>query len=190
MRQPNTTRTVTWRRIRDFECIEEATFAYADLGYRFAGTVLGAESGLPLRVNYEVVWDENWGVQQCEIAQTCGGVHRSCSIRATDQQWFINGDHDAALDGCVDLDLGISPSTNTSAINRMALRVGQTQAVSVAYVSFPDLAVIRAQQSYERLSLQRYIYQNIDSGFTAALDVDSDGLTLLYHGVWDRLAEA
>ena len=119
MLQTNAIDTVTWRRIKDLRSVEEAKLEASDVGYRFAGTILSAESGLPLRQKYEISWDRDWRAQQCAIEQMFGGVHSLCALRNTGQRWFVNGVEDSALDGCVDIDLGISPSTNTSAINRL-----------------------------------------------------------------------
>ena len=49
-----------------------------------------------------------------------------------------------------------SPSTNALPIRRMALKVGETRAVTAAWVRFPSLQVQRPEQSYEHLAEERY----------------------------------
>ena len=90
------------------------------------------------------------------------------------------------LDGCIDADLEWSPSTNTLPIRRLGLAVGESRAVTAAWLRFPSLQVQRIDQSYERLAENRYRYR---SGlFTADLAVDDDGIVLQYGVNWKAVA--
>jgi hypothetical protein len=103
------------------------------------------------------------------------------------------------LDGCIDVDLGISPVTNTLAINRLKLEVGQQADVTTAWVRFPEsgsdaLSISPLAQRYRRLRGQRYLYQSGDSyddlSYQAILDVDDLGLITHYEGGWERETES
>ena len=65
---------------------------------------------------------------------------------------------------------------------------GQVEEIAVAWVRFPSLDIVRARQSYERLSGRTYRYRSLGSGFTAEIDVDEIGLTVRYEGIWERVA--
>jgi len=122
------------------------------------------------------------------INQCFRGVPRTCKIQKEHRRWFVDGVYRPDLDHCDDVDLNLTPSTNTSAIRRANLAIGETARIVVAYVSFPELLVTTELQSYERTSDRQYLYRSLTTDFTAYVDVDEDGLVVLYHGIWRRIA--
>jgi uncharacterized protein len=95
-----------------------------------------------------------------------------------------------SLTGCIDVDLELTPITNTLPINRLKLAIGRREEIAVAWIRFPSLEIVHALQSYERLSDRTYRYRSLGSGFTANIDVDEIGLTIRYEGIWERIAKA
>ncbi len=96
------------------------------------------------------------------------------------------------LDGCLDIDVYPSPFTNTLPIRRLpALAPGAPVAIAVAYVTLPELTVRPAPQEYTLLERQpdgaRWRFRSLDSGFTAELPVDAEGLVRDYPGIARRL---
>ena len=92
-----------------------------------------------------------------------------------------------ALDGCRDVDLEISPSTNTLPIRRLQPQVGKTAPARAAWVRFPSLAVEPLDQTYERIGETSWRYRSGD--FEAELDVDADGLVVRYGDLWEAVAK-
>lgn len=96
-----------------------------------------------------------------------------------------------ALDGCLDVDIRITPSTNTLPIRRLNLAAGESRNILVAYVPLPegagDFAARPVGQRYTCLEAgRRYRYEGLDSGFTAELAVDAAGVVLDYPGLFRR----
>ena len=90
--------------------------------------------------------------------------------------------------GALDVDLTVSPSTNTLPIRRLARRLepGQAADLQMAWVQFPDLEVTSSAQRYQRLAPDRWRFSTGD--FQADLLVDPDGLVLDYQGLFRSLA--
>jgi uncharacterized protein len=95
-----------------------------------------------------------------------------------------------AMNGAVDLDYA-SPFTNTIAIKRLALKDLQSETIQVVFVHLPDL---RPTLVLQRYTLKRsnqnevvYRYEGLNSGFTADITVDSDGLVIEYPGLAKRV---
>jgi hypothetical protein len=86
-----------------------------------------------------------------------------------------------------DIDLAVTPATNTLPIRRLNLEVGQSQEVTAAWLKFPDLTLEILPQLYTRLGPQRYHYQS-GTGFSAELLVDDLGVVTVYPGGWERAA--
>jgi hypothetical protein len=91
------------------------------------------------------------------------------------------------LSDAIDLDLAITPFTNTLPIRRLDLAVGDEGDVTAAYVSFPDLEVNIDEQRYTRLDEDVYLYESLDSDFSREITVDLDGIVVEYPGLFERL---
>jgi len=184
------TRAVIWRRVLDDKSFELATLARLGDGYRLTGQAILAEAGVPMRVDYQITCDRNWYTRAADVRQMLGANVRRLAFVVEGDTWRCNSAAMPALDGCTDIDLGISPSTNALPINRLALAVGETQAIRAAWVRFPECDVVAAGQSYERLEVGSYRYRSLSSDFTALLDVDDLGLPIVYEKIWERIAVA
>ena len=131
-------RTIVWERFEDHATIELMVLSRAAEGYRFDGHVLGAEQGRPLRVEYRIDCDPDWQTVACTIEQTFGEDATRLVLQRDSDTWSVNGTIDPALAECSDVDLGISPSTNTLPIRRLGLSIGERRDLRAAWVRFPD----------------------------------------------------
>jgi uncharacterized protein len=97
------------------------------------------------------------------------------------------------LDGALDCDLGLSPLTNSMpALRHRLLEEDGSVDLLMAWVSVPDLGVHASRQRYtalrDRSGGGRLIrFESLDSGFTAELAFDADGLVVDYPGIGRQL---
>jgi hypothetical protein len=91
------------------------------------------------------------------------------------------------LDGCIDVDISVSPFTNTLPIRRLGLAPDTSDDVVVVYLDVPALTARPSRQRYTCLGPGRYLFESLQTGFRAELSVDADGLVLDYHGLFRRL---
>lgn len=159
-----------------------------DSGLSLVGTILGAEAGVPVRIEYRVLTDANGLTTAVHVRDLRGFEGRTLALaRDAKGAWTVDGKPARALRGCADIDLGCSPSTNTLPIRRLRLGVGASQTIRAAWVRFPDLAVEKAEQTYARLDDATWHYAS--GTFEADLIVDDDGLVAEY-AEWRRTALA
>jgi uncharacterized protein len=93
------------------------------------------------------------------------------------------------LKGAIDVDLPVTPFTNTLPIRRLDLSAGQSAEIRVVYIHLPDFAVTTDPQRYTCLEQGRhYRYESLDSDFVREIDIDKDGLVVTYPGLFRRLA--
>jgi hypothetical protein len=90
------------------------------------------------------------------------------------------------LDGCIDPDISMTPFTNTVAIRRLGLTVGEAAEISVAYILVPELSLRAAPQLYTRLAERLWRFDGLDIDFTADLTVDEEGFVMEYPGLFRR----
>jgi uncharacterized protein len=183
-----TTRRVAWRRTDEILADEHCTLTVRGGGLSLIGTVLGSEDGLPIRVEYRVLADGAGLTSAVHVRDLRGFDQRTLTVeRSTKGAWTVNGAATSALKGCTDIDLGISPSTNTLPVRRLRLGVGATATIKAAWVRFPELDVVKAAQTYTRLD--EYTYRYASGDFAAELTVDDDFLVASY-AEWQRTGMA
>lgn len=183
-----TTRRVAWRRSDEIQADEHCTLTIRDSGLSLVGTVIGAEDGAPVRIEYRVLTDRAGSTTALHVRDLRGFATRTLTLeRDTKDRWTMDGASVRALKGCLDIDLGCSPSTNTLPIRRLRLGIGASRTIQAAWVHFPELAVVKAAQTYTRLDEFTYRYASGD--FAADLTVDDDGLVAAY-AAWLRTGYA
>ena len=174
-------RLLMWRRVMDDASIEHAAVESMPDGIALSGTVLAAEGGSPLRVDYRLLVDSNWRSRSLDVVQEFDGERRSLTLTAgAGGRWLLNGRESPDLSNCVDIDLSLSPITNALPLNRLDIaRVGVGEIVA-AWVRFPQLTAEPAHQRYVRLAPSVYRYASLASGFTATIRVDDLGFPIEY----------
>lgn len=147
------------------------------------GWVVAMVERVGCAVQYQVSADEHWVTRRVDI-ELESSVGGALVIEHDGQgRWSVDGVIHSGLDGCLDVDLGISPSTNTLPIRRLRLGVGESEDLVAAWVRFPDMTVEVLPQRYERTAESTYRYQS--DSFQADLDVDEYGVVLRYgHSLW------
>jgi hypothetical protein len=180
-------RAVYYRRL-DIAGGEHCRLLQGPAGLALRGTVLLVHDEAPLEIEYEIATDAAGETRAVRVTLARGARVRRLELAADGGRWRQDG-HDApALAGCLDVDLAVTPSTNLLPIERLGLAVGQSAAVTAAWVRFPDLAVETLPQRYTRLAPQRYRYESRGGAFSAELDVDELGLPVRYPPFWERAA--
>ena len=94
---------------------------------------------------------------------------------------------DGGLRAVLDVDLAVTPATNTLPIRRLELGIGQSESVGAAWIRFPELEMQLLSQRYTRTAKNIYQYES-DTGFSAEITVDDLGLVITYPGGWERIA--
>jgi hypothetical protein len=113
------------------------------------------------------------------------GLRRVSARRDPKGHWWVNGQRRSDLDPALDADVAATPLTNTPTIRRLALDVGETADLSVAWVDVPSLEVTLREQRYERVDESTFRFSTPD-GFTARITVDEDGTVRDYEGFAER----
>ncbi|MGH9175865.1 MAG: putative glycolipid-binding domain-containing protein, partial [Vicinamibacterales bacterium] len=183
----NVMRTVVWK------CLFEPGLEFFALretadGWQLAGTVVAVRDEQPLRVDYRVDCSADWRTRRVELTMSSGADGRELALRVDDAgAWCSGDDRLGELSGFVDVDLGITPATNTLPIRRLSLAIGASAAVSATWIQFPSLVIGPLSQHYTRLAERRYRYES-DTGFECVLDVDQHGLVTHYPDGWEMIA--
>ncbi|MFP2932998.1 putative glycolipid-binding domain-containing protein [Pyxidicoccus sp. 3LG] len=182
-------RALVWRRMGEpgseyFELRESPE------GWQLAGAVVLAEDGVPFAVDYTLTTDRQWATREARIRLRRGGVEQSLHLRVDAQRRWWRGEEEVAqFRGLTDIDLAVTPSTNTLPIRRLSLAVGEGSDVTAAWVRMPDLSLQQLPQRYTRLTQSRYRYESNGGSFVAEVEADAHGLVMTYPPGWERVAD-
>lgn len=187
-------RTVVWRPL-DSTGAEHCTLRRLAKGFRLEGHVVSTAAApgctVPLHVHYIVDCDSVWRTRAVSISQHYGTLQTTLRLDVINQRWWTaEGVEIPQLHWLIDVDLGVTPATNTLPLRRLALEVGQRAEVTAAWLRFPDLTVEPLPQTYERLAPNLYRYSSDGGRFSALLETDNLGLVVHYEGGWERTAAA
>jgi hypothetical protein len=185
--------SAAWRH-RDARLGFEVLFTRPERGcLRLEGHSTAVEEDEAWAIRYDLTLDERWVTRSAHVvARSVLGVHEVRLEGDGTGVWQIDGKAAAWLDGCLDVDLEASASTNALPIHRLGLSVGARADAPAAYVRAPMLRVERLEQTYARLPEDgenaRYEYVAPAFDFSAVLTYDRFGLVLDYPGIAVRVA--
>ena len=188
-------RDVYWAPLDGPGC-EHARLEAGPDGASVDGMILLRRDGASLRCRYHLDTDPGWRVRAFTLelwGAEGGGAKGRLELEADGAgRWRVDGAAAPALQGCHDVDVQVTPLTNTLPIRRLALAKGESADIRVVYVPVPGLDPRPAEQRYTCLEALgpgggRYRYEGLFRGFTAELAVDSDGLVTDYPETFRRL---
>jgi hypothetical protein len=181
------TMNIQWRWL-DGAGTEQASISRMNQGYLFEGQVACQLEGQPVTAQYQIHANAGWETQSVQIEVQAGEENRHLNLTIDELQRWWDGDEEiGVLAGCQDVDLEISPMTNTLVINRFEIPIGESRLVTVAWIHFPDLALQPNRQRYTRLGENIYLFENLESGFSSKIEVDSAGWVIKYDEIWEKV---
>jgi uncharacterized protein len=152
------------------------------------GVVIGTADGQHFAARYQIRCDGSWTLEHASV-QIVGEQRKAEFVSDGHGKWTdASGNPLPTLEDAIDIDLSVSPFTNTLPIRRLQLAKGSSAEIRAVYVHFPDLAIVNDPQRYTCLEpLRRYRYESLDSDFVREIEVDKNGLVVTYPGLFKRL---
>jgi uncharacterized protein len=175
--------------------LEHLRLTQSGQGILADGMLLAIKDDQPFRARYTIRCDPDWRVREVELSLLDSSQAALHLFADAAGRWLdASGSPVSILDGCLDVDISITPFTNTLPIHRLNLEPGQSAQLAVAYFAVPEMEVKRAKQRYTCLSglsstggLYRYEDLGLFPGFSAQLPVDAQGLVLDYPELFRRV---
>jgi len=156
------------------------------------GVIVRALSSVGFRAAYRITADTDWKFRRLDlIVSTDRDRHLSLTTDGRGQWQDENGNELPHLRGCFEIDISATPFTNTLAISRLRLGVGESAELSAVYIRLPELTVEVVPQRYTALERGKnrgaYRYEGLFRDFTAVLPVDQDLLVVDYPETFRRV---
>jgi len=178
-------REIHWRRL-DHPAREIAVLEQTADGWVFRGVVEGNTEGHAYQLRYVVECGADWVTRATAVEGDVNGTGLRITLArdSSTGAWTRDGVPQPQVEGCLDVDLGFSPSTNTLPIRRLGLSPGGAAHVRAAWLRFPGFALVPMEQEYRCEDERRYIYESAGGRFRAVLEVDDAGLVRRYGDYW------
>lgn len=180
---------IVWQRL-DVPGLEWAEVERAPDATRMAGTVIVVEDGVIHRLEYAIEVDATGSTRTVQVDAHVGAAAPIRMDLHADGHGRWERDGQIVIDspGCLDVDLGFSPVTNSLPIWRLGLEPGARRDIETAWLRFPGLELIHGSQTYERVGDRSWRYRSGD--FEAELEVDAEGLVAEYGAYWRAVGRA
>lgn len=168
------------------------------------GVAIGSDPE-PYRLEYAVETGERYVSSGLEVTARGEGWRRRIALRRDGSGgWSVDSSAEGEIDlpapggemarfeGALDVDLGLSPVTNTMPVLRHdLLDGGVSPELLMVWVSVPDLALRPSRQRYAALDplddgMRPIRFEDWD-GFVAEIVFDPDGLVVDYPGIATRI---
>lgn len=177
-----------WKGI-EYNSLENCLVNTGDSGIDIRSTIIGSYQQILYEVKYRILANANWKNLLLDISyRHSNQLSRFVFERDEQNCWKLNGRPADAFKQCTDVDIPLTPFTNTLPVNRLALKPGEEKLVQVVYVDVLEQQIRPVSQKYRRLSQHEYLYQNVPNDFEATILVDEMGYVVDYPGLFRREA--
>ena len=138
------------------------------------------------RVDYQIKLNPSWETYYCLVNSQFNNEIKKFEFEKDQNKWLLNGEYFDSFDGCTEVDIPLTPFTNSLPINRLKLNPGQEEDIAIIYIDLLEDSIRRVKQKYRRISSDVYQYENIPNDFEAEIKVDDDGFVIDYPQLFTR----
>jgi uncharacterized protein len=174
---------------REYHSLENCLIDEQQDGAEINSTIIGSYEGKLYKAEYHIRTNERWQTVLLEINSRHSNQVQKLRLEGDGQgNWLQDGKRAEQYNGCIDVDIAVTPFTNTLPIRRLHLQHGQQQEIQVIYCNLLGQEIKPVRQRYTCLSATEYRYENIPNDFEATIQVDELGLVVDYPTLFVRTA--
>jgi uncharacterized protein len=179
-------KNILWTGI-EYHSIENCIVTITEGGADIKSSVIGCYNSVIYKLDYQITTNHLWETTFFMIKSQLNDFTQT-TVHHSDGKgnWFENGQHIEKLKGCIDIDISLTPFTNTLPINRLKLSEKPNEQIQVLYVDILGQQTNPVHQKYTRLSHNEYKYENVPNDFESIISVDDFGLVVKYPKIFER----
>lgn len=181
-------KSFAWKSV-EYHSRENCTVRSQGKLLEFYSEVEGHYEGKSYGFTYLIRVNEVWETLYCSLTIAIEEeIFRYDLEQTAIRRWTLNGAYRPEFDGCTEVDIPLTPFTNTLPINRLGLKLRQEAQIRVIYLDVLEQKVKPVRQKYKKLSATLYHYENVPNDFEADIKVDKDGFVLDYPELFVRMS--
>ncbi|ABS35282.1 hypothetical protein RSJ21_07625 [Clostridium botulinum] len=182
---------VMWKKFNGIG-LEHLFLLKDDESIKVNSVILTMKEDMPVRILYNIYCDLDWKVKKFDI-QIFYDKHKNIILQSDGNGIWTTDTNELVEDlkGCIDIDISVTPFTNTIPISRLLLNVGESKEIKVVYVDIYNYSLTPVRQRYTCLNSNlkgyKYRYENLNNGFIAEFFVDKEGFVIDYPNLFKRI---
>jgi len=181
-------RNILWTG-REYHSLENCLVNSTHNGFEINSTIIGKYEGKIYKVEYHIQTNRHWETVFLELKSQHSNQRERLTLKGDAKgNWTSTGRRADQFKGCIDVDIPLTPFTNTLPINRLRLSPNEERQISVIYLDLLEQQVKPVYQKYTRLSELEFQYENVPNDFEAKIEVDELGLVVNYPALFVRTA--
>lgn len=174
---------------REYYSLEHCRISETIEGANIHSTIVGQYEKNIYTVEYEINIGADWVTRSCHIKSCHNDIEQDHQLESDGKgNWKYNGEQTTQFAGCIDVDIPLTPFTNTLPIRRLKLSKGESKEISVIYCDLLAQEIKPVRQRYTCLSTTEYHYENVPNDFEATIKVDEKGFVVDYPELFVRKA--
>jgi uncharacterized protein len=175
-----------WRS-KEYGSLEECRLLTKEDAIEVDSVINGSYDHNNFSVRYTIITNLNWETIHFSVSSEVNGKQRTISCSSDGKgNWSENGKTLPGFAGCTDIDIPLTPFTNTLPINRLGLELNAAAKIKVLYIDVLQQKETALHQRYTRIAAGKYKYENVPNDFEAMISVDGDGFVTDYPGLFSR----
>jgi hypothetical protein len=175
---------------REYYSLENCLVNSTDTGSEINSIIIGKYDGKIYKVEYKIRTSQRWETLFFEVKSQHSNQRDHLLFESDGNgNWISDGKPVDQFNGCIDIDIPLTPFTNTLPINRLKLSQHEEQQIKVIYLDLLEQKVVPVKQKYIRLSNTEYHYENVPNDFEAKIEVDELGFVVDYPSLFVRTAK-
>ena len=172
---------------QEYYSLENCIVNTTNTGTEINSVIIGMYEQKIYRLDYSIKTNRNWETISLEIKTQIADNRKKITFTSEENgNWTKNGAPAHEFKGCTEVDIPLTPFTNTLPINRLKLPVNESQEIKVIYCDVLNQEIKPVRQKYTRLSETEYKYENVPNDFEAVITVDELGLVVDYPELFIR----
>jgi hypothetical protein len=174
--------------------LEDATFEHCMVTRKpgqleVQSKIEGPVNNVHTIVEYEVVLDATWTVHSVQVKMSAPDPAKSIKLTHNKfGEWVDDALHTRPdLDGCRDIDISLTPFTNSLPVKRLCFKPGESHEIQVLYFDLPAFDIRMQKQRYTFLNNNVFRFEALDTGYTNEITFNPAGFVQQYPDLFELL---
>ena len=173
-----------------YHSLENCVLTNSDESIDVNSVIVGTHDDKIYRVDYSIKINRNWESFFVEVKAQLSDKKEEINYHSDGRgNWTKNGVPVNESKGCIDIDISLTPFTNSLPINRLQWELNKPQQIKVLFFDILSQEIIPVQQRYTKLSNSEYKFENVPNDFEAIITVDESGMVVNYPELFVRTEE-
>ena len=170
-----------------YHSLEHCVLTHSDESIEVNSVIVGANDDKIFRIDYSIKVNRNWESIFLEVKTQLSEKEVSINCHSDGRgNWTKNGEAVNEFKDCIDIDISLTPLTNSLPINRLQWALNKPQQINVLFLDILSQEMLVVKQRYTKLSDTEYKFENVPNDFEAIITVDESGMVVNYPELFIR----